>query len=1118
MTFYKLPTFAMLSRLCLIALIITVSAQQSQIPIQDQNHCRTIQVHSGDSCGSLAQRCGISGRDFEKYNADPHLCSTLQPLQHVCCSPGPLPDFKPKPNPDGSCATYTAKHGDNCAAIGAAHGLTVTEINSMNHHTWGWEGCEHLQAEQTFCLSNGTPPMPAPIKGAICGPQVPGTKPPKDMSNLADLNPCPLKACCNKWGQCGTTSEFCIKSKSSTGNPGTSAPHTNGCISNCGMEIVNNNNPPPVSRSVGYFEAWNMGRPCLNMDASQIDASQYDVVHFSFAEITPNFEIKITDKEQFEVFKKQHGFKKVVSFGGWSFSTSQDSFPIFRNAVTDANRATFAKNVANFVRANDLDGVDFDWEYPGAIDIPNIPPGDKGDGQRYLAFLKTLKSMLAKSKTLSIAAPASYWYLKGFPIAEISKVVDYIVYMTYDLHGQWDYENKYAAEGCPHGSCLRSHVNYTETINALSMITKAGVPAAKIVVGIGSYGRSFQMADPNCSGPKCTFTGPKSGAHPGVCTETAGYISNAEIEDIIAKDKTAKTHYDQSSDSVILQYGDKNWVAFMDDNTRKSRISSYKTKNFGGTVDWAMDLGRFHPPTEGHQGGHGPDLNINSTCQDLENFQGAHGLTSNMWGFAHAGTYFSDWIHKKWNPGTDSFFMASFAQPWGLRESTRSCVVGSSCEAPNCADMGNAAYAPGSGPAYLVIMSFYNMMAVLHNIYAAIGHARDEWNSLPDWFQSHFNTNSDVADYNALPVKEAILGIGTAVSMLLALTGNPVAGAVGAFAGGLAGGIITAIPNPTENTVKELGQFQKFMHDTLDTAEQSVSSFFTGFQAHGHSQGKGTSQDISLEQAFQGGEWVDWSKIPILNPNELSTNKINAVFAKHVSAAAINWAWHTQRVWLMSYPMTEDEFNSHYAFSGNNDSRLKHYYKGRGYFFMSVFPQSAPLQTAKDPRIQDPPGWGNVEQVGITTYQIIESSADGYAIGGYDYNPEPDIAKMLESTTRDLLTDSVSLPGVFNIPICALDSRYGWTPSVDKFFHALAGPGALLEDNDNGQHSPLCYCMGVKDKFGKKFDDQISLKGWYGYPWCPIGEFNTPGGAPSSTPTLTTEPPPGRTINARDEL
>src|SRR5699024_5686162 len=100
---------------------------------------------------------------------------------------------------------------------------------------------------------------------------------------------------------------------------------------------------------------------------------------------------------------------------------------------------------------------------------------------------------LAKDKSVSIAAPASYWYLKGFPIKDIGEIVDYIVYMTYDLHGQWDYGNKFVNEGCPNGNCLRSHVNMTETNYALAMITKAGVPTNKIAVGLARYGRSFEM-------------------------------------------------------------------------------------------------------------------------------------------------------------------------------------------------------------------------------------------------------------------------------------------------------------------------------------------------------------------------------------------------------------------------------------------------------------------------------------------------------------------------------------------------------------------------------------------------------------------------------------------------
>jgi GH18 family chitinase len=94
-----------------------------------------------------------------------------------------------------------------------------------------------------------------------------------------------------------------------------------------------------------------------------------------------------------------------------------------------------ATNIANFIKTHELDGVDIDWEYPGAPDIPGIPAASKDDGPNYLAFLVVLKNLLSSTKTVSIAAPSSYWYLKQYPIKDIDKVVDCIVFMTYDLHG-----------------------------------------------------------------------------------------------------------------------------------------------------------------------------------------------------------------------------------------------------------------------------------------------------------------------------------------------------------------------------------------------------------------------------------------------------------------------------------------------------------------------------------------------------------------------------------------------------------------------------------------------------------------------------------------------------------
>ena len=330
--------------------------------ILPRDTCRVIQVSEGDDCGKLATRCGISGNDFMTYNTKTNLCSTLMPGQWVCCSKGTLPDYTPKPNPDGSCFAYQVQKNDGCWSIAASHTITQDVIEKNNNDTWGWAGCDALIPDQLICLSSGAPPMPLPIENAVCGPQVPGTQKPTDGKKLADLNPCLLNACCDIWGQCGTTVEFCVPTPAKTGAPGTALPNTNGCISNCGTDVVNNGSPPASFSRVGFFEAWNSQRSCLHMDASQIDTGFYTHIHFAFATLTPDFQVNITGLEdQFAKFKTLNT-KRILSFGGWTFSTDPGTYWIFRSAVTAANRLTFANNVVAFLNQHGLDGLDFDWE------------------------------------------------------------------------------------------------------------------------------------------------------------------------------------------------------------------------------------------------------------------------------------------------------------------------------------------------------------------------------------------------------------------------------------------------------------------------------------------------------------------------------------------------------------------------------------------------------------------------------------------------------------------------------------------------------------------------------------------------------------------------------------
>lgn len=162
--------------------------------------CRAIQINDGDSCASLASKCGISGAQFTNYNSDSKLCSTLMKGRWVCCSSGDLPDKRPKAQADGTCYTLTVNSGDSCWGITTSYGITERDLNNWNKETWGWQGCEGLQKDQIICLSSGNPPMPAPVNGVVCGPQKPETQKPSGAftgSDLAKLNPCPLNACCS---------------------------------------------------------------------------------------------------------------------------------------------------------------------------------------------------------------------------------------------------------------------------------------------------------------------------------------------------------------------------------------------------------------------------------------------------------------------------------------------------------------------------------------------------------------------------------------------------------------------------------------------------------------------------------------------------------------------------------------------------------------------------------------------------------------------------------------------------------------------------------------------------------------------------------------------------------
>lgn len=134
--------------------------------------CNYIQAQANDGCYNLAQRCGISQSDLVKYNPESDFCNNILLNEYVCCSAGSLPDFSPKPYSNGTCYTYTIQPNDLCSTIETANKMKSNTIPGYNNETWGWSGCNDLQHGQRICLSTGTPPFPAEMANANCGPQV----------------------------------------------------------------------------------------------------------------------------------------------------------------------------------------------------------------------------------------------------------------------------------------------------------------------------------------------------------------------------------------------------------------------------------------------------------------------------------------------------------------------------------------------------------------------------------------------------------------------------------------------------------------------------------------------------------------------------------------------------------------------------------------------------------------------------------------------------------------------------------------------------------------------------------------------------------------------------------
>ncbi|OBT47403.1 hypothetical protein VE00_02156 [Pseudogymnoascus sp. WSF 3629] len=381
---------------------------------------------------------------------------------------------------------------------------------------------------------------------------------------------CPLNVCCGKWGFCGMTKDYCDKEDNGA---------TGGCQSNCDQ-------PGPKkkassqSRVIGYYEGWRANSACQGMGIKDIPVSSLTHLYFSFASITPDtYSIAPMDGISASLFseftnlkKKNPALKTVIAIGGWTFNDPGPTQKVFSDMVGSAQtRKTFIDNLLSFLREYAFDGVDFDWEYPGADDRGGID----ADGNNFVTFLKELDAANKKQPVkyvVSFTLPTSYWYMRHFNLKAVDHV-DFVNVMSYDLHGVWDGKN-------PIGQKIYGHTNITEMEQAFDLFWRNDVPANKLNMGLGFYGRAFQLQDPSCSKPGCGF---KGGATKGGCSRESGILSYREIMAVIDAKKIKPVHDKKAG----VKY-----ITWNNDLGVKKELA--KDLGLGGYLIWAIDQDDEH--------------------------------------------------------------------------------------------------------------------------------------------------------------------------------------------------------------------------------------------------------------------------------------------------------------------------------------------------------------------------------------------------------------------------------------------------------------------------------------------------------------------------------------------